>query len=38
VATFAALLATESLDTRMAAIALLGAIAGYLFGKTAKDE
>jgi hypothetical protein len=39
VATLAGLLATLAPDTRTAAIGLLGAIAGYLFGKGApKDQ
>ncbi len=37
VATLAALLALKGADSLTAAIGLLGAIAGYLFGKDAKD-
>ena len=37
VATFAALLGTISADTRTAAIGILGAVAGYLFGKDSRE-
>ena len=37
VATLAALLGTIGADTRTAAIGILGAVAGYLFGKDSKD-
>lgn len=37
VATLAALLGTVGVDTRAAAIGILGAVAGYLFGKDTRD-
>jgi hypothetical protein len=37
VATLAAVLGTLDTDTRTAAIGILGAVAGYLFGKDSRD-